>query len=263
MGVRTVLLCHAGDRLNREGIAHWLAATTHLAGIVVIEEPTARLKKRIQREIRRIGFWRFLDVLAFRLYYKLFLAAADRAWEEKALEQLKRRFPEPGRIPELLFTPSPNSPETQVFLERLQPDLVIARCKTILAERIFRQPKRGTLVMHPGVCPEYRNAHGCFWALVHRDRQRVGMTLLQVDAGVDTGPVYGYYTYDFDEVNESHFVIQHRVVTENLDALAAKLREIAAGEAAHIDTTGRRSEAWGQPWMTKYLAWKAAARRSA
>ena len=39
-----------------------------------------------------------------------------------------------------------------------EPDLVIARCKTLLASRVFSIPPLGTYVMHPGICPEYRNA---------------------------------------------------------------------------------------------------------
>jgi len=35
--------------------------------------------------------------------------------------------------------------------------------------------------MHPGICPEYRNSHGCFWALANDDPERVGVTLLQID----------------------------------------------------------------------------------
>jgi methionyl-tRNA formyltransferase len=85
--------------------------------------------------------------------------------------------------------------------------------------------------MHPGICPEYRNAHGCFWALANGDSARVGMTLLKIDKGVDTGPVYGHYTYPYDERHESHVVIQHRVVFENLEALREKLEHIAAGDA--------------------------------
>ena len=84
----------------------------------------------------------------------------------------------------------------------VQPDLAIARCKVILKREIFEIPRVGTFVMHPGICPEYRNAHGCFWALVNRDLDRVGMTLLRVDAGIDTGPVYLHGTCDIDEVRE-------------------------------------------------------------
>jgi methionyl-tRNA formyltransferase len=115
--------------------------------------------------------------------------------------------------------------------------------------------------MHPGVCPEYRNAHGCFWALVRGDFEKVGMTLLQVDEGVDTGPTYGYYSYDYDSLNESHIRIQSRVVLENLSKIEKKLKEIFRGTAQTIPVTGRESQTWGHPWLTKYLAWKRRAKR--
>jgi methionyl-tRNA formyltransferase len=119
----------------------------------------------------------------------------------------------------------------------------------------------GCFVLHPGICPEYRNAHGCFWALAQRDLDRVGMTLLKVDTGVDTGPVYGYYRYSFDERQESYVVIQYRVVMENLDAIATRLKDIEAGTAKPLDTSNRASAAWGQPWLTRYLRWQREAMR--
>ena len=76
---RTVLICHADDPLNREGLARWLAATTSLVGVIVLEEPPRRMRQRVKREIKRVGLLRFLDVLAFRVYSKLFLAKQDRA----------------------------------------------------------------------------------------------------------------------------------------------------------------------------------------
>jgi methionyl-tRNA formyltransferase len=126
---------------------------------------------------------------------------------------------------------------------------------------VFEVPARGTVVAHPGVCPEYRNAHGCFWALARRDLDRVGSTLLQIDEGVDTGPVLGHYTADFDEVRDTHVVIQHAVVFENLERIAADLLAHAAGTLEPIDTDGRASRVWGQPRLTDWLRWKRAARR--
>jgi len=157
---------------------------------------------------------------------------------------------------------SPNSTEAREFLERLQPDLAIARCKVILKESIFTIPRSGTFVLHPGICPEYRNAHGCFWALAKRDLDRVGFTLLQVDKGVDTGPIYLQASYDLDEVNESHNVIQYRAVLENLDTIGRTLTALCRGEAVTpVSTTGRRSATWGQPRLTDYLRWKWIARK--
>ena len=115
--------------------------------------------------------------------------------------------------------------------------------------------------MHPGICPEYRNAHGCFWALAQNDFENVGMTLLRVDRGVDTGAIYGYYKSDIDESTGSHIQIQHRVVFDNLDVLQQKLKEIVNGHAQTLDPSGRSSAAWGQPWLSRYLLWKWRARK--
>lgn len=262
--MRTILICHEQDALDREGMARWLASFTDLVGLVVLRETKQRLRRRISREVKRVGARRFADVLAFRLYYKLLLAKKDAAWRARALDELRRRYPQtPAETgTRTLLTHSPNSPEAEDFIRSLQPDLMIARCKTLLKENIFTLPKHGTFVMHPGVCPEYRNAHGCFWALATGDTERVGMTLLRVDKGVDTGPVFGYYTYPFDEARESHVEIQARVVFDNLGVLERKLIEIYEGRAATLDTRGRHSATWGQPWLSSYLKWKRRAHRA-
>ena len=260
--MKTLLIAHEDDPLNRVALAAWLASISTLAGIISIVEPAERKRRRVRREIERVGYLRFADALAFQLYYRLFVARKDRAWAEAEVHRLSTRYgPLPPTVP-VLQTPSPNSAEAERFIRDAAPDLAIARCKTLLNERIFTTPRAGTLVMHPGICPEYRNSHGCFWALATGDASRVGMTLLRIDKGVDTGPVFGYYSYPFDQRTESHVVIQHRVVFENLDVLGVRLNQIADGTAQPLDTAGRVSRAWGQPWLTRYLKWKRRLRRS-
>jgi hypothetical protein len=249
--MRILLICHDDAALDREGLVRWLGTFSTFAGTVVIREPGGRLRKRIAREIKRVGFWRFLDVLAFRVYHRLGRAGADARWEARELDRLRARFPGRPEAPEMVVG-SPNSNEAQAFIAAQQPDLVIARCKTLLAERVFTIPRLGTYVMHPGICPEYRNAHGCFWAMASGDHGNVGMTMLRIDKGVDTGPVFGYFRVDASPA-ESHVVVQHRVVLEHLDAIRHKLLEIEAGTATPLDTAGRPSAVWGQPWLTALL----------
>jgi len=256
---RSVLICHEDSLLDREGLSRWLGSFSDLAGIVVLREKPGRKFQRFKREIKRVGIARFADVSAFRLYYKLFRASADTAWESELLADMNARFGDIESVPTLV-THSPNSPEAEAFIRECSADIMIARCKVILNKRIFTLPSVGTFVMHPGICPEYRNAHGCFWALASGDEQNVGMTLLKVDDGVDTGPIYGYYRYQFDAEKESHFRIQTRVVTENLDAVRDKVIEIVRGGAVPIDVSGRKSGVWGHPWLTKYISWKRRAR---
>jgi hypothetical protein len=249
--MRTLLICHEGAALDREGLARWLGSFSTFTGAVVIREPGGRLRKRISREIKRVGLWRFLDVLAFRAYHRFAHASEDRRWEARELARLRSLYPGDPAAPEIVVS-SPNAVEAQQFIAGQQPDLVIARCKTLLAERIFSIPRLGTFVMHPGICPEYRNAHGCFWAMATGDHGNVGTTLLRIDKGVDTGPVFGYFRVDADPA-DSHVVIQHRAVLDHLDAIRDRLLEIEAGTARPIDTTGRKSAAWGQPWLSAYM----------
>jgi hypothetical protein len=259
--LRTVLICHRGAPLDREGVAAWLASFSDLVGIVELSESRGRTLQRIRAQARRAGLWRLFDVLAFRLYYRAAHATADRAYERVTVKGLIERFGRPLAGVPVLRATSVNDPATIDFLESCRPELMIARCKTLLKPAVFRIPSRGTFVLHPGICPEYRNAHGCFWALASGDRSRVGLTLLRIDEGIDTGPVYGYFSYPFDERNETHIRIQQRVLTENLDAIRDRLLDATAGRVPSFDTSNRTSAIWGQPWLTAYLRWKWAARR--
>jgi hypothetical protein len=257
-----ILICHRRDRLDSEGLASWLASTMRLAGIVEIDGDGGRRLRVARRQLRRHGLVRFLDVLAFRAYARLGLARADAEWTTAELARLRRRYPvDLSSIPRCLVS-DPNDASARAFIAERQPDLIVARCKFILKPETFNLARAGAYALHPGICPEYRNAHGCFWALVKRDLDRVGMTLLRIDRGVDTGPALLHATCAFDEVRESHYVIQQRVVFENLGRIGEALLAAGRGEPVEpIDTRGRASAAWGQPGLTSYCRWKRAARR--
>jgi folate-dependent phosphoribosylglycinamide formyltransferase PurN len=233
----------------------------NLVGLVIIDN-RSRVWGAAKREIRRVGWLGFLDVVAFRLFSRLWLRAAEKAWKNQELARLRARYPATVlEIPKVVVA-NPNADEAREFLTKFQPDLLIARCKFILKPDIFSIARVGAFALHPGICPEYRNAHGCFWALANRDLDRVGMTLLKIDEGVDTGPVYFQGGCLIDEVAESHIVIQYRVVLENLEPLARTLIDLCNGAKPNpIPTAGRRSAVWGQPRLSAYLRWKRAARR--
>jgi methionyl-tRNA formyltransferase len=233
-----------------------------LAGLLIIRDDAGRRWRAARREIKRVGLLGLLDVVALRAYARFASGDGDRRRKEAQLARLRARYPASLNAVPRAVVSSPNSSDAKAFLERLRPDIAIARCKMLLNTEIFTIPRAGTFVLHPGICPEYRNAHGCFWALANRDLDRVGMTLLRVDPGIDTGPVYLHATCDFDELQDSHTVIQYRAVLDNLDTIGRTLTAIASGDnVPTVDTAGRRSAVWGQPRLTAYLRWKRAARR--
>jgi len=256
--IKTLLICHEGMLLNEKVLPRWMASFSHVSGIILLENRSSGMLRRIKREISRVGVIRFIDVMLFRIFYRIFCAKSDDAWHEHKIQELLNKYGEAEYKIPVLRTSDPNSEAAYNFIQKQKPDIMIVRCKQLLKKRIYNEADIGAFVMHPGICPEYRNAHGCFWALVNGDLDKVGMTLLKIDEGVDTGPVYGYYMYEFNETKESHIRIQWRVVYENLDSIAEKLIEISSGTAMALNTSGRKSKSWGQPWFSAYIKWKRA-----
>ncbi len=263
--MKTVLICHEEDVLNRQAVAAWLGSFTELVGIIAIEETAKQKKARFRREWKRLGSLRFLDVVAFRIHHRIFHQRRAQQYEQTVIQHCLQKYSASKSQPEVIRVATPNAPEAQAALKRWSADLILARCKVLLKPEIFEQARCGTYVLHPGICPEYRNAHGCFWALARRDLTRVGSTLLRIDRGIDTGPVFAYYhcTFDqeMDESKDSHFSFQTRSVFENLPAIEEKLLQIGRGQAVPLNTQGRESRNWGQPWLTRYFRWRWLARQ--
>jgi hypothetical protein len=257
-----VLICHERDSFDRDGLARWLACSMQLAGIVVIRDGVGRLRRAARHEIRRSGWLGLADVLAYRLFDRLWLARRNAAWMRASLAELGRRFHTSlDGVPQIVVR-DPNSELARTFLAATAPDLLIARCKFILKPETFGLAKKGAFAIHPGICPEYRNAHGCFWALANRDLDRVGMTLLRLDKGVDTGPIFLQAGCEVDERRDTHTIVQYRAVLDNLAAIGHTLLKLGRGEdIAPVPVEGRRSAAWGQPRLTTYARWQWLARQ--
>lgn len=261
--MKSILICHDGAEIDREVLARWLASFTNLEGIIILKENKSRIIKRIKRELKRSGILRFFDIIAFRIYYRLFQAANDSVWERRKFDELYQKYKELPTDIKILYTHSPNTNEVYDFISSIKPDIMLARCKQIIKKDVFKVPTTGTFVLHPGITPEYRNAYGCFWAIASGDYNKVGTTLLKIDEGVDTGPVYGYYSSSCDVITDSHKIIQHRTLLENLDLIKDKLIEIHAGNANIINTKGRSSGIWGQPWLSAHFSIRNKAKKGA
>jgi hypothetical protein len=117
-----------------------------LAGLILIRDRPGRLWRASRREIRRVGWVKFLDVMAFRAYARLRLSVRDAAWTKEAVADLRKRYPAALDAVPFVVVSTPNGADARAFLEQLQPDLAIARCKMILKKEIFEIPRVGTLL---------------------------------------------------------------------------------------------------------------------
>lgn len=99
--------------------------------------------------------------------------------KEVALEADLRVF-EPERIKDSAFLAD---------LAKLAPDLiVVAAYGKILPKEILDLPRYGCWNIHASLLPKYRGAAPIQWALINGERE-TGITIMQMDEGLDTGPI--------------------------------------------------------------------------
>ncbi len=98
-------------------------------------------------------------------------AARARAWELPLWETRK-----------------PHDPEVLEALEALQPDvLLVCDYGVILKKAVLELPRLWPLNVHPSLLPRWRGAAPMRRSLEHGDAE-VGVTLMVMDEGLDTGP---------------------------------------------------------------------------
>ncbi|HET9387479.1 MAG TPA: methionyl-tRNA formyltransferase [Gemmatimonadales bacterium] len=86
----------------------------------------------------------------------------------------------------------PDKPTDGAFLLKLRetkPDIgVVVAYGHILKPELLELPPRGMLNVHPSLLPGLRGAAPIEWAII-RGHETTGVTIMQLDAGMDSGPI--------------------------------------------------------------------------
>ncbi|MGH7972998.1 MAG: methionyl-tRNA formyltransferase [Limisphaerales bacterium] len=86
----------------------------------------------------------------------------------------------------------PERARDEVFVEtirQLNPDLiVVVAYGQILPQSLLDVPRFGCMNVHTSLLPKYRGAAPIQWAILH-DEPETGVTIMKMDAGLDTGPI--------------------------------------------------------------------------
>ncbi|MBE3558649.1 MAG: methionyl-tRNA formyltransferase [Ktedonobacteraceae bacterium] len=120
-------------------------------------------------------------------------------------------------------------PENSAALAAYRADLyIVAAFGQILPQAVLDQPRYGTLNIHASLLPKYRGPNPIAEAILQGD-QETGVTIMLLDAGVDTGPMLLRRTLSIAE-------------DETTGSLTIKLANLGAGallEALPLWVTGK------------------------
>ena len=99
---------------------------------------------------------------------------------KKVADELGLEVYQPERI---------RSEDAQARIRELKPDaMVVVAYGQILPATLIEAPELGTFNVHASLLPRHRGPAPIEWAILSGDAQ-TGVTIMQMDAGVDTGPI--------------------------------------------------------------------------
>jgi methionyl-tRNA formyltransferase len=131
---------------------------------------------------------------------------------------------------EVLTPERPREPEFQQRLRDLAPDCVpVVAYGALVPPSALEIPKHGWVNLHFSLLPAWRGAAPVQHAVLHGD-EVTGASVFELEAGLDTGPVYGTLTEDIRPADTSGDLLE-RLATEGAGLLVAVLDAIDAGTA--------------------------------
>jgi len=115
------------------------------------------------------------------------------------------------------------------YFERVAPDaVVIIAYGQIISARLIGVPRLGWINLHGSLLPKYRGAAPVNWAIVNGEAE-TGLTTMQIDAGLDTGPMLLKYKAAIGP-DETAPELMARLAEAGGPLIAETLRQFASGE---------------------------------
>ena len=121
------------------------------------------------------------------------------------------------------------NPENLEILKRLDPEvIVVVAYGQLIPQSILELPEYGCLNVHASLLPAYRGAAPIQWAVLNGEKTS-GVTIMQMDAGLDTGDMLSQteITLDPQETGGSLF---ERLSRAGAGLLVETLPKLQAGE---------------------------------
>lgn len=98
----------------------------------------------------------------------------------------------------------------------------------ILPADVLNAPRCGAMNLHASLLPRYRGAAPINWVIVHGESQS-GISLMQMDEGLDTGPVYARHALDLTDT-ETAGSLGERIATLAAHVVRADLAAAVDGK---------------------------------
>ncbi len=249
---RRVIVLAAHSRMESYLIQK-LQAVADVKAIVWEDCPAIAKCSQFWRRSKKLGWMYPLGRVTLAIYGKY----SEKKKREKCneLQEMQAISIMDASIPQITVS-SINNEEVMDLLRETEHDLVVVTGTSIIKQSVLNEGVCFVNI-HAGITPEYRGAHGAFWAVMNDDAENAGTTLHFVDKGIDTGGVIAQKSISV-------------VANDTLDTLAAKQGYVGIEllvdfiqntslpykSAPTIERDKSKSRLWYSPTLRQYFPFK-------
>lgn len=229
-------------------LIHALAAHFDIQAVIFEQKP---FRKMLRYRLRTLGAWVVLQQLVFMVYDRLIIRPRSQALIAQLLAGTPHHPPDAQL--RCIDVARINSDEVRALLAELAPACVVVSGTGIIGKKVLALAPT-FLNIHVGITPRYRGVHGGFWAIVEGQPQLAGVTVHQVDAGVDTGSVVGQALIDIDPQQDTFRTLPVKQYLAGVPLMIAAVQAALVGsltEAEPLST--QESRQWYSPTPTDYV----------
>ena len=123
------------------------------------------------------------------------------------------------------FVEDINDDESLSFLNSYNPERLVIMGTSILSPKTLAIPKETCLNIHTGIIPPYRNVQSEAWAILFKDFCKIGVTILHMDTGIDTGnivkkstlPPEFCYSKPLTKIKSENIILAGSLISETLE----------------------------------------------
>jgi len=243
---RIVML--AGKGVSTNILFHSLKNDYDIQGVIL--EDAVSTKEFLKKRIKKLGLWKVAGQVLFQLSVAQIL---NRTSLKRKKEILKKYDLDDSKIPaeKVIRINSVNNPKCISLLEKLNPEIVIVNGTRIISKKVLESVPIKFINIHAGITPKYRNVHGAYWAVVNNDWENCGVTVHEVDSGIDTGNII--YQQKIEITNRDNFSTYPLLqLAEGIIYLKKALSDIFSNNLS-FKKNNLKSKIWHHPTLGQYL----------
>lgn len=252
-------------------LADWLAQRTDLRVVIWGSADywarTWRGRVRFfRRQAKRFSVLKALDEVLFYAFYHTFMRDREALYINRMIAAYRERHGVPPLPPgvAVLNVSDVNSPDVRRALVDGKVDAMFADCLDAYVKPfIFEAPRLGTFLWHEGFTPEYRGFHSPLYAVINKELDKLGYSLIKMDAGFDTGAVVLQGPVrDVDPLSEPYPYVGHKAILDSLPEVERFIADLEAGRPIPtVNREGAPSRIYPRPGITDLIKYRAAVRR--